>query len=64
MALFITGHKIPDSDSICSAIAVAYLKNALGIEAIACKQGDINPETAYILEKFGCKEPITKTSRR
>ncbi len=62
MALFITGHKIPDSDSICSAIAVAYLKNQLGIEAIACKQGDINPETAFILEKFGFKEPITKTS--
>ncbi len=62
MALFITGHKIPDSDSICSAIAVAYLKNQLGIEAIACKQGDINPETAFILEKFAFKEPITKTS--
>lgn len=62
MALFITGHKIPDSDSICSSLAVTYLKNQLGIETIACKQGDINPETAYILEKFGCKEPITKTS--
>jgi len=62
MALYVTGHKIPDSDSICAAIAVTYLKNQLGIEAIACKQGDINPETAFILEKFGCKEPITKTS--
>jgi len=62
MALYITGHKIPDSDSICSAIAVTYLKNKLGIEAIACKQGDINPETAYILNKFSLDEPITKTS--
>ena len=62
MALYITGHKIPDSDSICSAIAVTYLKNQLGIEAIACKQGDINPETAFILEKFGFEAPITKTS--
>ena len=62
MALYITGHKIPDSDSICSAIALAYLKNQLGIEAIACKQGDINPESAFILEKFGFDEPITKTS--
>ncbi len=62
MALYVTGHKIPDSDSICSAIAVTYLKNALGIEAIACKQGDINPETAFILEKFNLSEPITKTS--
>jgi len=62
MALYITGHKIPDSDSICSAIAVAYLKNTLNIEAIACKQGDINPETEYILKKFGFDTPITKTS--
>ncbi len=62
MALYITGHKIPDSDSICSAIALAYLKNQLGIEAIACKQGDINPESAFILEKFGFDEPMTKTS--
>ncbi len=62
MALYITGHKIPDSDSICSAIAVSYLKNKLGIEAIACKQGDINPETEFILNKFGFDTPITKTS--
>jgi len=62
MALYITGHKIPDSDSICSAIAVAYLKNKLGIEAVACKQGEINPETEFILNKFGLDTPITKTS--
>ena len=62
MPLYIVGHSIPDSDSICGAIALAYLKNALGVEAIACKQGDINPETRYILEKFGFDEPITKTS--
>lgn len=62
MALYIVGHKIPDSDSICSAIAVAYLKNTLGAEAIACKQGNINPETEFILNKFGLDTPITKTS--
>ena len=62
MALYIVGHKIPDSDSICSAIAVAYLKNSLGIEAIACTQGSINPETTFILDKFGLDIPITKTS--
>ena len=62
MALYIVGHKIPDSDSICSAIAVAYLKNKQGIEAVACKQGNINPETTFILDKFGLDTPITKTS--
>ncbi len=60
--LYVVGHKIPDSDSICSAIAVSYLKNELGVEAVACKQGDINPETAFILDKFGFDEPMTKTS--
>jgi manganese-dependent inorganic pyrophosphatase len=62
MALYITGHKIPDSDSVCSAISLAYLKNALGIEAIACMQGEANPETKFILEKFGFDEPLIKTS--
>jgi manganese-dependent inorganic pyrophosphatase len=62
MALYVVGHKIPDSDSIVGAISIAYLKNKLGVEAVACKQGDINPETKFILEKFGFDTPITKTS--
>ncbi|MCK5111636.1 MAG: manganese-dependent inorganic pyrophosphatase [Arcobacteraceae bacterium] len=62
MALYIFGHKIPDSDSIVAALAMAYLKNALGIEAIAVRQGDINPETKFILEKFDLEIPELKTS--
>lgn len=62
MALNIFGHKIPDSDSIVSAIAMSYLKNKLGVEAIPYRQGDINPETAYILEKFNLQAPELKTS--
>ncbi|MEA3383402.1 MAG: manganese-dependent inorganic pyrophosphatase [Campylobacterota bacterium] len=62
MALNIFGHKIPDSDSIISAIAMTYLQNKLGIESIATRQGDINPETAYILEKFDLTAPELKTS--
>ncbi len=61
MPLYTVGHSIPDSDSIIGAISLAYLKNALEVETIACKQGDINPESRYILEKFGVDEPITKT---
>lgn len=60
--LYTCGHKIPDSDSIISAIAMAYLQNALGNEAKAVRQGDINPETAYILEKFNLQIPELKTS--
>ena len=56
------GHKIPDSDSIIGAIAVAYLQNKLGFETKAVRQGDINPESAYILEKFDLEAPELKTS--
>jgi manganese-dependent inorganic pyrophosphatase len=59
--LYTCGHKTPDSDSIVSAIAMAYLKNTLGIEAKAVRQGEINPETAYILDKFNLKIPELKT---
>ena len=60
--LYTVGHKIPDSDSIISAIAMAYLKNQLGVEAKAVRQGDINPESAFILEKFNLEVPELKTS--
>jgi len=62
MALYSCGHKIPDSDSIIGAIAIAYLQNKLGNECIAVRQGDINPESAYILEKFNLEAPELKTS--
>jgi manganese-dependent inorganic pyrophosphatase len=60
--LYTCGHKIPDSDSIVGAIAMAYLQKKLGNETKAVRQGDINPETAYILEKFNLETPELKTS--
>ncbi len=60
--LYIFGHKIPDSDSIIAAIAMTYLKTKLGIEATATRQGDINPESQYILDKFDLEAPIFKDS--
>lgn len=62
MALYTCGHIIPDSDSICSAISLAYLLNKIGREATPARQGEINPETQYILEKFGFDTPVLKTS--
>lgn len=56
--VYVTGHRHPDSDSICSAIAFAELKKHLGVNAIACRLGDINHETEYLLEKFGFSKPI------
>lgn len=62
MTAYVLGHKIPDSDSVCSALSLAYLKNALGEQAIAVRQGELNPETAFILERFGLDAPLLKTS--
>ena len=62
MSTYIFGHTTPDSDSIVGAISLSYLKNQLGETCIPSKQGEINPETAFILEKFNFEEPILKTS--
>ena len=48
--IYVTGHKHPDSDSICSAIAFANLLNKTGSTAIACRQGPLNEETKKCLE--------------
>lgn len=62
MAIYTCGHTTPDSDSICSAISLAYLLNQIGREAIAARQGELNPETQFILNKFGFEAPLLKTS--
>ena len=57
--IFVVGHKNPDTDSICSAIAFAWLKERLNPNQryIARRAGQINGETRYVLEKFGCDVP-------
>lgn len=57
--IIVIGHKNPDSDSICSAIAYAELKNRLnGTDCYVPKRaGEINAETAFILERFQVKVP-------
>ena len=54
----IIGHKNPDTDSIVSAIAYAQLKQKLGINAIACRLGDLNAETDVVFMKFQVREPV------
>ncbi len=61
MAIYTCGHTTPDSDSICSAISLAYLLNKIGREATPVRQGEINPETKFILDKFGFETPELKT---
>lgn len=58
--VYITGHKNPDTDSICSAIAYAELKRQTGdnSEYLACRCGEINEETQFVLKYFGASEPV------
>lgn len=62
MALYTCGHIIPDSDSVCSAISLAYLLNKIGRATTPARQGELNPETKFILDKFGFEAPVLKTS--
>ena len=56
--IIVIGHKNPDSDSICSAVAYAQLKHQLdGGRYIAKRAGDISKETAFVLNYFGVEEP-------
>lgn len=62
MPAYAVGHKVPDSDSICSALALAYLKTTLGEETVAARLGELSPETLFILDKFGFEQPELKLS--
>ncbi|KEH98625.1 putative manganese-dependent inorganic diphosphatase [Clostridium botulinum] len=56
--IYITGHKNPDTDSICSAIAYAEFKNkSANVEAKPIRLGDISRETQFALDYFNVKEP-------
>lgn len=55
---FVIGHKNPDTDSICSAIAYAALKNKTGEGIFEAKRaGEVNNETKYVLDFFGVETP-------
>jgi manganese-dependent inorganic pyrophosphatase len=55
--VLIFGHKNPDTDSICSAIAYADLKTKLGQKVEAVRLGSVNEETRYALNYFNFTEP-------
>lgn len=56
--VLVVGHKNPDTDSICSAIAYANLKNQLSEdEHIPKRAGEISDETKFVLEKFRVDAP-------
>ena len=57
MSILVFGHKNPDTDTICSAITYAELKNKLGKDVKAVRLGEINEETKYALNYFKVEKP-------
>ena len=56
--VWVVGHKNPDTDSICAAIAYANLKNQSDEGRYEAKRaGELNEETKYVLKTFGVKSP-------
>ncbi|WP_214823474.1 manganese-dependent inorganic pyrophosphatase [Exiguobacterium sp. s28] len=55
--VLVFGHKNPDTDTICSALAYAELKKKLGMDAEAVRLGEVNGETQYALDHFRVKAP-------
>ena len=56
--ILVVGHKNPDTDSICSSLAMANLQSKIrGEEVISCRLGEINEETKYALNYFKVEAP-------
>ena len=55
--VLVTGHKNPDTDSICSVIAYSELKKKLGVNASPRRLGEINRETEFVLKHFEVEVP-------
>ncbi len=71
MSIYVVGHKKPDTDSVCAAIAFAYLLNEwkksgckimkVEEDAVPVIQGEPNAESKFVLEKFGVSVPEIMT---
>ena len=59
--IYTIGHRNPDTDSICSAIGYAHLKQALGQNVVPARAGKVNAETKYALEYFKVEQPLLLT---
>ena len=59
MQTIVIGHKNPDMDSICSAVAYAHLKRVTGTpNVIAARAGNTNERIDFVLHKFGVEPPV------
>lgn len=63
--IYVIGHKNPDTDSICSAIAYADLRQKVTGQVHEAKRaGHVNDETAYVLDRFKVEAPKLLTDVR
>ncbi len=62
--VYVVGHKNPDTDSICSALSYARLKQIQGVDAVACRLGPLNEETKFVLKRFDVQNPLLLTDAR
>jgi manganese-dependent inorganic pyrophosphatase len=62
--IYVTGHRHPDTDSICAAITYANLLRLLGNESQALRQGPLNEETKFVLKRFHQENPLLLTDAR
>lgn len=56
-ATCVFGHKVPDTDAICAAIAYSWELAERGTPAQPYRLGELNRETEYVLKAFGIEEP-------
>jgi len=63
--LIVVGHKNPDTDSICAALAYARFKTeVLHDEAAPRRAGNVNPQTQFVLSRFEAESPPLVTDVR
>lgn len=56
-AIYVIGHQQPDTDTICSALAYARLKQMQGADAVPARAGEMNPETRFVLDHWDVGPP-------
>lgn len=56
--IYVVGHRNPDTDSVCSAMAYAQLRRQQGLANVeAARCGDVNRQTEFVLEELGLEQP-------
>ena len=58
MQTYIFGHRNPDTDTVCSSIALSYLLNETGKNTVPKVLGHLNNETKFVMDYFKVTKPV------